>query len=170
MGPRGRARAGAGLGLRYFRSSFTNRIDAKGRISVPASFRGVIAEGDWPGVCCLRSPTDRAVDAYSQARLDELTEMIEEFDPMSEKYRHFNLALNGGCWELNFDSEGRVSLPEELLHHARLSAEATFVGLGRYFQIWEPETYRARFEKAFEAIQTEPGLMRTRADRNGGAK
>ncbi len=116
--------------MRNFRSQFTNKIDAKGRVSVPSSFRSVIAEGSWAGICCLRSPTDRAIDTYSQARLDELTDMIEQLDPMSEKYRHLNIALNGGTWELAFDGEGRIVLPEELLHHARISEQATFVGLG----------------------------------------
>jgi len=156
--------------MRNFRSQYTNRIDAKGRISVPSSFRAVIAEGGWAGICCLRSPTDRAIDAYSQERLDKLTDMIEQHDPMSEKYRHLNIALNGGSWEIAFDSEGRIVLPEELLHHARITEQATFVGLGPYFQIWEPESYAARFEQAFQAIQADPGMLHRRPERVGEPK
>jgi MraZ protein len=155
---------------RYFRSQFTNRIDAKGRVSVPASFRSVIAEGGWQGVCCLRAPSARAINAYTQARLDELTDMIERHDPMSEQYEDLNLALNGGTWEIGFDSEGRIILPEELLHHARISGEATFVGLGRYFQIWEPASFAGRFERAFEAVKADPGLLNRRPERAGDAK
>jgi MraZ protein len=151
--------------MRNFRSQFTNRIDAKGRISVPASFRAVIAEGAWAGVCCLRSLTDRAIDGYSQTRLDEFTEMIEEHDPMSQEYRHLNLALNGGTWELPFDQDGRIILPEELLHHARITEQATFVGLGKYFQIWEPETFATRLERAIAAVEADPGLLHRRAQR-----
>lgn len=148
--------------LRYFRSQFTNRIDAKGRVSVPASFRAVAAEGGWAGVCLLRSPTDRAIDGYSQARLDEITEMIEEHDPMSEEFRHLNIALNGGTWEIAFDQDGRIVLPEELLHHARITEQATFVGLGKSFQIWEPETFAQRFEQALAAVEKDPGLLHRR--------
>ncbi len=149
--------------MRYFRSQFTNRIDAKGRISVPASFRAVVGDGGgWQGVCLLRSPTDRAIDGYSQARLDELTERIEQHDPMSEEFRHLNLALNGGTWEIGFDQDGRIVLPEELLHHARITEQATFVGLGKNFQIWEPETFAARFQKAFAAVEANPGLLHGR--------
>lgn len=156
--------------MRNFRSQFTNRIDTKGRISVPSSFRAVVLEGGWAGICCLRSPTDRAIDAYTQARLDELTDMIDEHDPMSEKYRHLNFALNGGSWEIAFDSEGRIVLPEELLHHARITDQATFVGLGRNFQIWEPETFAARFEQAFQAIQADPGMLHRRSAQTGESK
>jgi MraZ protein len=153
--------------MRNFRGTFINKIDAKGRVSVPASFRAVFAENKDNIVCCCQSLSHRAIDAYPQSRLDELTDLIEELDPLSPEYHELNMALNGGSYELTIDSDGRIILPERLLHHARITEQASFVGLGRYFQIWEPASFEATFAAAHEVAQRHPGLLRRR---NGSAE
>lgn len=153
--------------MRHFRSNFTNKIDSKGRVSVPASFRAVLKESAFQGVCCLRSlSADHAIDAYPQERLDQITESFEELDPLSEEFHQLNFALNGGAAELSFDSDGRIILPEWLVAYARLSDQATFVGLGRWFQIWEPNAFHALFDHSVRAVKKSkaiPGLSGAKA-------
>jgi MraZ protein len=157
--------------MRHFRSNFTNKIDTKGRVSVPASFRAILKESAFQGICCLRSLTaDHAIDAYPQERLDEITETFDNLDPLSEEYRQFNFAVNAGTAEVSFDQDGRIILPEWLIAHARLSDQATFVGLGRYFQIWEPNAFQAWFEESLQAVKKHAAARAIASAGRGGAQ
>jgi len=64
--------------------------------------------------------------------------------------------------EMNFDPEGRVTLPKELSDHAGVSAEALFVGRGARFQIWAPKAYEANRAMAFERARARGATLRLR--------
>lgn len=135
--------------MRPFLSTYTNKVDAKGRISIPARFRQVVAEGDFPGVVIFPSFTAPCLEGVSMQRMEELAEMIDaEFDPFDETYGAFAHSILADAYELTFDGDGRVLFPEELLDHANIGDHATFVGLGKRFQIWEPTVYARERENA----------------------
>jgi len=135
--------------MRPFLSTYTNKVDAKGRISIPARFRRVVAEGDFPGVVIFPSFTAPCLEGVSMQRMEELAEMIDaEFDPFDETYGAFAHSILADAYELTFDGDGRVLFPEELLDHANIGDHATFVGLGKRFQIWEPTVYARERENA----------------------
>jgi len=135
--------------MRPFLSTYTNKVDAKGRISIPARFRQVVAEGDFPGVVVFPSFTAPCLEGVSMQRMEEIAEMIdEEFEPFDESYGAFAHSILADSYELTFDGEGRVLFPDELLEHAQIGDFATFVGLGKRFQIWEPSIYAGEREQA----------------------
>jgi MraZ protein len=92
--------------------------------------------------------------------LERYAEQIRKLDKYSLEREAFEHSVLGNTYELAFDSEGRVLLPEHLLRHSRLSegAMATFVGLGDHFEIWEPRAYDEKLTKA-RAIAAERRLM-----------
>ena len=150
--------------MRNFRANFLNKIDTKGRVSVPASFRTVLGEDKT--IYCMPSLADPAIDVYTQERLDEMTEKFErDHDPMSLEYRQFQMVMNGDVFPISIDGDGRIILPEDLRAYARITVEASFVGAGPYFQIWEPSTHKAYREDARRALQAKFGIQNGRMDR-----
>ncbi|MDE3060975.1 MAG: cell division/cell wall cluster transcriptional repressor MraZ [Pseudomonadota bacterium] len=131
-----------------FLSTYHNRIDKKGRVSVPAPFRGVLAAQEFSGIVAYASPLHACIEACGMARLAKLNQRIEKLDPYSEERDAFATVLFGESVQLTFDSEGRVMLPESLLKIAKLSEQATFVGKGEIFEIWEPAAYEAQVSRA----------------------
>jgi MraZ protein len=129
-------------------SHFTNRLDAKGRISIPASFRAVLARDGFEGLYVHPSLDEQALDCGGNALLGEIDGLLARLPPYSEQRDLFSTALLGTSEILKLDSEGRVLLTEALKAFAGIVSEATFVGQGHKFQLWEPNRFRAHLEEA----------------------
>jgi MraZ protein len=131
-----------------FVSNFTLRLDAKGRVSIPASFRGVLTRDGFDGLYVYPTLDRPALDAGGNALLAEIEQVINRFPPFSDEREEFSAALYGTSETLKIDGEGRVVLPEALKNHAGIVDTAAFVGLGHKFQIWEPDRFRAHLAEA----------------------
>ncbi|MBX6426545.1 MAG: division/cell wall cluster transcriptional repressor MraZ [Variibacter sp.] len=136
-----------------FVSNFTLRLDAKGRVSIPASFRAVLARDGYDGLYCYPTLDQPAVDAGGYALLAEIDALIARFPPYSEPRDQLSVALYGTSETLKVDAEGRVVLSESLKAHAGIVDAVTFVGLGHKFQIWEPGRFRAQLAEATEKVR-----------------
>jgi MraZ protein len=155
-----------------FVSHYTLRLDAKGRVSVPASFRAVLARDRFDGLYCHPALDRPALDAGGNALLTEIETLIAGFLPYSDPREQFALALYGTSETLKIDGEGRVMLTDTLKAHAGISDAVTFVGLGHKFRIWEPGRFRAELAEATEkvrAFKEELGARMT-AERPLGAR
>jgi MraZ protein len=137
-----------------FVSHYTLRLDAKGRVSIPASFRAVLARDGFDGLYCYPALDRPAVDAGGNALLAEIESAVARFPPYSEGRDQFSLALFGTSETLKIDGEGRVVLTEPLKSHAGIVDAVTFVGLGHKFQIWEPGRFRTQLAEATETVRT----------------
>ncbi len=121
-----------------FVSSFTNRLDAKGRVSIPAPFRGVMTRDGYEGLYVHPSLEAQALDAGGNGLLAEIDALIARLPPFSDERDHFSTALYGMSEVLKVDPEGRVGLTESLKAHAGITDAVTFVGLGHKFQFGDP--------------------------------
>jgi MraZ protein len=126
-----------------FLSSFENKIDKKGRVSVPATFRSYLNTLGYNGFISYPSFNHSALEACSQDRIEKLSSTIDSLNPFEEKRDYFATSVLSESESHQFDTEGRVSISEKLLDHAKIKNNVLFVGLGRTFQIWEP----THFEK-----------------------
>ena len=124
-----------------FLSSFENRIDKKGRVSVPATFRSHLNSMGYNGFISYPSFNHSALEACSQDRIEKLSYTIDSLNPFEEKRDYFATSILSESENLQFDTEGRVSLSEKLLNHAKIRNNILFVGLGKTFQIWEPKIF-----------------------------
>ena len=124
-----------------FLSSFENKIDKKGRVSVPATFRSHLNSMGYNGFISYPSFNHQALEACSQDRIEKLSGAIDSLNPFEEKRDYFATSILSESENLQFDTEGRVSISEKLLKHAKIIDNVLFVGLGKTFQIWEPKNF-----------------------------
>jgi MraZ protein len=136
-----------------FMSHYMLRLDAKGRISVPAAFRTVLARDGFEGLYCHPAPDRPALDAGGNALLAEIGALITSYPPYSDQREQFALSLYGTSETLKIDGEGRIVLTDSLKAHAGITDAATFVGLGHKFRIWEPGRFRAELAEATEKVR-----------------
>ena len=124
-----------------FLSSYENKLDKKGRVSVPASFRSHLSALGYNGFIAYPSFNHEALEACSQERIEKLSSTIDSLNPFEEKRDFFATSVLSESASLLFDGEGRVLVSEKLLSHAKIKNNILFVGLGKTFQIWEPKIF-----------------------------
>ena len=124
-----------------FLSTYENKLDKKGRVSVPASFRSYLSSLGYNGVICYPSFNNQSIEACSQDRIEKLSNTIDSLNPFEEKRDFFATSILSESISLQFDSEGRISLIPKLLKHAKIKNSMLFVGQGKTFQIWEPTIF-----------------------------
>lgn len=136
-----------------FLSRNTNTLDAKGRVSVPADFRSVVAENSdggtpFDGIIVWPSFDGAYLEGGDIALLRDYQTLLENMDPYDDARIAFERSIFAESRRLSFDANGRVSLPKELAEYAELNGQVTFVGLGRRFEIWSPAKYEAQSANA----------------------
>jgi len=124
-----------------FLSIFENKLDKKGRVSVPASFRSHLSNLGYNGVICFPSFNNQSIEAWSQDRIERISNAIDTLNPFEEKKDYFATSILSESINLQFDGEGRILLTQKLLKHAKIKNSMLFVGQGKTFQIWEPITF-----------------------------
>jgi MraZ protein len=138
-----------GKQVELFFSTFVNKVDRKGRVSVPATFRSTLTTHRHPNLVII-FPSFRlpALECTGSDRMEDMQERIESLEQFSEE--HENLSqLFADAHPLTIDGEGRVILPERLKEHADIGGDVAFVGLGATFQLWNP----ARYEEHSAAVR-----------------
>ena len=124
-----------------FLSSFENKLDKKGRVSVPSTFRSHLNSMGYNGFIAYPSFNHSALEACSQDRIEKLSKTIDSLNPFDEKRDYFATSILSESINVQFDTEGRISLSDKLLNHAKIKNRILFVGLGYTFQIWEPTLF-----------------------------
>ena len=124
-----------------FLSTYENKLDKKGRVSVPASFRSYLSNLGYNGVVCYPSFNNLSIEAWPQDRIEKISSVIDSLNPFEEKRDYFATSILAESINLQFDSEGRMSLTAKLLKHAKIKNSMIFVGQGKTFQIWEPTIF-----------------------------
>ncbi|MFV9874916.1 MAG: division/cell wall cluster transcriptional repressor MraZ [Rickettsiales endosymbiont of Dermacentor nuttalli] len=147
--------------MALFLSSYTNKIDKKGRISVPAQFRSVLnSHSSFSGVIAYSSFINQCVEACGMERIEHINKSIDYLDPYSDERDAFATAILGGSVQLSFDPEGRICLPEELIEYAKLEDQACFVGKGLTFEIWHPNKFTIYAKEAREIAKNKRAVLR----------
>lgn len=134
--------------MALFLSTFINKIDKKGRVSVPARFRAALSEQDGSGVVVFRSLHHEALEACSYTHMEQLSENLEQLEMDPEEKDLIATTIFGGSVQLPFDGDGRIILPKDMIEFANIEGEASFVGRSNTFQIWNPERFAAYQETA----------------------
>ena len=124
-----------------FLSTYDNKLDKKGRVSVPASFRSYLSNLGYNGVVCYPSFNNQSIEAWPQDRIEKISNTIDALNPFEEKKDYFATSILSESINLQFDTEGRISLTPKLLKHAKIKNSMLFVGQGKTFQIWEPTLF-----------------------------
>lgn len=139
--------------MRFFSSTTKNRIDGKGRVSIPAPFRKVLERETQSGVVLIpRMVGDPAIDCLGMTRFEEMADAIDDMAPLDPVTIALSNKIIGQARQVQIDDTGRIVLPPDLRKAFDLDGEeALFVGLGKSFQIWNPDAYAAR-QDGYDAL------------------
>ncbi len=119
---------------------YTNTIDAKGRVFLPAKFRSdlgdtvIIVKG--AGGCLTLYTEEKFLDYVERLQMDGETESLDDLRFISY-----------GSASVDLDAQGRILIPEELRRYASLDKEVTFVGLMSTVEIWNGDAVEEIVEK-----------------------
>ncbi len=158
----GREPGSVGGGMALFLSTFVNKVDKKGRVSVPAPFRTALTGQSFGGIVVFRSYKFPAIEACGGDRMERLSSSVDDLALFSEQQDDLAATIFADARQLAFDSDGRVVLPEELASHANITDRAAFVGRGPTFQIWEPKAFEIYQEQARERVHRQGATLRLR--------
>ncbi len=138
-----------------FLSTFVNKMDKKGRVSVPAGFRTALSSQSFQGVVIFRATGHYCLEGFDYGTMEELSARLDHFDLFSNQQDDLATTIFAEAVQCPFDGEGRISIPSALLDHAGITDSVTFVGLGRKFQIWSAEKFDARRDAARKNVARE---------------
>lgn len=148
-----------------FMDTVVNKVDAKGRVSLPADYREIVKELS-TDIVCYRSLSAPCIEGCTEDLLAKLaTDMESSLDFFSQTQDDLTNLIFGDARRFSFDSTGRIVLSDKLLKHAQITDTAVFVGKGRKFQIWNPENWsREEARIRAEVLKKRPSLMLRRED------
>lgn len=127
--------------MSLFLSCYENRLDTKGRISVPAAFRSSLNNENFNGVVLYRSFKHNCIEGLSMSRMEKMANATDKMGIFDDELDDLSALLFADARPLQFDVTGRIIIPTELLKHANIHERALFVGRGNSFQIWNPDDF-----------------------------
>ena len=153
--------------MALFLSTTTNKVDTKGRVSVPAAFRAALAGQAFHGVVALPSFKYPAIQCGGMEWMQQLSSGVDAYDVFSDEHDTLTATLFANAQQLAFDGEGRIVLPAALVEHASITKTAAFVGRGPLFEIWQPDAF-ASYQSEATQRAGEQGLTLRPAGPPGG--
>jgi MraZ protein len=142
--------------MALFLSIFENKVDQKGRVSVPSQFRAMLKSNDFSGIVLYPSSKKDCIEGCDVERIKKISEVIDDFDAASEEKDAYATVILGSSAMLPFDTDGRVVLPKNLLEITGINDKAIFIGKGQTFEIWEPKRFEKSFAIAKEQVKNKP--------------
>jgi MraZ protein len=146
--------------MALFLGTYQNKLDAKGRVSIPAPFRSVLkrmshaGEGS-PVASLVLRPSHQypCIEGWTEKGFEALSAPLENYDQFSQAHEDMAMALFGEAVAMETDKEGRIVLPADMVTFAALGENVTFIGMSKTFQIWEPEAGARRLAEARAAVR-----------------
>lgn len=144
--------------MALFLSTFVNKVDKKGRISVPAPFRAALSAEPYQGFVAFRSNKHDAIECCSYTRMEQLSQSVDSLDLFSQEQDDFTATIFADSLQIPFDGDGRIVLPKKILDYLDMTEgnenrEIAFVGRGATFQMWLPKNFESAQEESRSRIK-----------------
>ncbi|MBQ9494432.1 MAG: division/cell wall cluster transcriptional repressor MraZ [Treponema sp.] len=124
---------------------YRNTLDEKGRILFPSKLRTVLAGN----VLIVTQALDRCLWLFTPEEWRVVSsKLMDSASPFSEKNRLVLRRFIAPAQELEFDRSGRISIPQSLREYASLSKECILLGVNKYIELWDAESYKAYLEQS----------------------
>lgn len=124
--------------MKLFLSTYFFKIDKKDRVSLPSSYRAVISHKNKIDLVLFKSLKYQSIEGCGYSRIENISKRIDQLDIFSDDQDDFTTSIFSELRLVNLDSEGRFVIPDDLRKYAKIENEATFIGQGHSFQIWNP--------------------------------
>jgi MraZ protein len=148
-------------------SANANKVDRKGRVSVPASFRKAVAGQEFHGIYVYPHHARPALVAFGDERMAKYMNDLEQLDEFSDEYEELAQVIFSDAEPLSFDGEGRIMLPKHLMEQVGITETAAFVGRGPTFEIMDPDTYAEQRDAARERARKKGVGPKKQAQKTG---
>ena len=156
--------------MALFLSTHVNKVDKKGRVSVPAQFRAALQGQSFNGVIVFASHKHACLEACGIDRMEQLSDSVDNLDYFSDTQDDLAASIFADAHQLPFDADGRIILPTDLAAHAGITSgsdsRAAFVGRGKTFQIWSPDTFEIHRKSARQRAASQAATLRVKKDEN----
>lgn len=154
-----------------FMGTHENKVDQKGRVSVPAAFRAVLTAVPFQGIVAFPSHRIDAIEGCGMDFMEQMNARVQGIALFSETHDDLAATIFAASQPLAFDSTGRIQLPEQLRAHAGITEKAAFVGMGQLFQIWDPGRLAAHMAAAHQRVrERQPTLPPLGHSGDGGGR
>jgi MraZ protein len=150
-----------------FIGTFENKVDRKGRVSVPAPFRQVLGSQTFQGIVAFRSYRLAAVEACGIDFMEQLNDSVASLDLFSDAHEDLTATIFADSQQLAFDVDGRIIIPAHFAEHAGITDRAAFVGRGSIFQIWQPTALERHKDEARARAKSQGLTLPLRRDDGG---
>ncbi|MBA3813778.1 MAG: division/cell wall cluster transcriptional repressor MraZ [Alphaproteobacteria bacterium] len=150
--------------MNLFLSTFINKLDKKGRVCVPASFRLALSQQTFQGIVAFRSFKLPTIEGMGIDRMQRLSESVDQLDLFSDAQDDLTASIFSDSQMLAFDGDGRVVLNQILIDHANIQDGVAFVGRGATFQIWNPNAFETHQQEARLRIQNNRETLKLKVD------
>ena len=147
--------------MNLFVSKFLNKVDKKGRISFPSTFRNALTKHNKNQIILYKSLKYDAIEGCDSNRIEEIANRINKLDIFSDDQDDFATSIFSEIIPTNLDKEGRFLIPDSLKSYSNINNEAIFFGQGHFFQIWEPNAAMKRQEQSRNRLIKEKKTLST---------
>jgi len=151
-----------------------NKIDKKGRVSVPKPLRDSIlkassslgGDGGYSGLFAFPSFKEEAIRAADEVWMQGVADRIDDMDEFSDDQDDLAVAILESAHQLPFDPEGRIVLPPDLIAHAGIQGEVLFAARGKSMMLWAPDKYAPVQKQAFERAKARRAVLKKNSGPN----
>lgn len=158
--------------LHYFVNTFENRIDSKGRVSVPAPFRAAL-DSKKADLYLYKSLEKPCIIGCGHHRITQIIEALDRLDSQSDAAKIWTRIL-ASAQEMRIDSEGRIMLSANFIDYIGVTDSVSYAGTGQQFEIWHPEPLKKNQAELEERVKITgmpslPPLHQGTPPSNGGS-
>tara|TARA_Y100000310_G_scaffold341472_1_gene440696 strand:+ start:21626 stop:22078 length:453 start_codon:yes stop_codon:yes gene_type:complete len=142
--------------LVMFIGEYQHSIDSKGRMAIPAKFRGSLKKG-----AIVTRGLDSCLFVYTNDQWQKLVQKLSDLPLSQSKSRAFSRFMLAGAIDVNVDAQGRILIPEYLRKFAKLTKDTVIAGLYNRLEVWDKSTwekYQSQTEKASVKIAEDLGI------------
>ena len=126
--------------MSYFSSEYDCKMDAKGRLVLPARIKANLPEASENSIVITRG-FEPCLVVYPMNEWKKVFSKVSGLNEFNEEYRNFQRNFFRGNSEVELDNNGRFLIPKPLLRHAQIDKDVIVVGLGNRIELWNPELY-----------------------------
>jgi len=138
-----------------FIGEYNHNLDDKGRLAIPAKFRAILKKG-----AVVTKGLDNCLFLYSKEQFEKIAAKFAALPLSQTKARAFSRHMLAGAMDVDFDNQGRITLPEYLRQFANVKKGVIIAGLYNHLEIWDEAAwniYKHELEKNSNAIAEELG-------------
>lgn len=133
-----------------FRGHFEHAIDAKGRTSLPARYRDVLAGVSDPRMVVTPALGDPCLDVYPMRSWEELEARLGRLNEFDADVIAFRRLYVSAAVECELDRQGRILVPPSMREHAQLAKDVLWAGMGQKAELWSLELWTHAQQKTVE--------------------